>query len=140
MTAGAFLRKSTLTFQQYLDAYEERWQVDPRRPPRLQDYQDRTLYTTWNLSYERLAENDSDAARMLQLLAYFDHQAVWYELCSAGLSDQLPEWLQSCLDSPMDFESVMSRLVDYCLVEVQYTSQSYSIHSCVYNWTLGALN
>ena len=34
----------------------------------------------------------------------------------------------------------MSTLVDYCLVEVQQASSSYSMHSCVHDWTLGELN
>lgn len=34
-TAGTFLHKSksTWSFERYLEVYEERWQVDPRRPP-----------------------------------------------------------------------------------------------------------
>lgn len=65
-----------MTFQQYLDAYEQKWNVNARRPLRLLDYQDRTLYTTWNLSYARLQEEDADAAQMLRLLACFDNQKV----------------------------------------------------------------
>ncbi|KAK6365566.1 hypothetical protein LTR64_008765 [Lithohypha guttulata] len=35
VTAGAFLRKSTMTFEQYLDAYERKWNINPDRPLRL---------------------------------------------------------------------------------------------------------
>ncbi|KAK5947934.1 hypothetical protein OHC33_011039 [Knufia fluminis] len=140
VTAGAFLRKSTMTFEQYLDVYERKWNINPRRPLRLQDYQDRTLYTTWNLSYNRLRNEDPDAAQMLRLMAYFDNQNVWYDLLTAGLMDDLPEWLQTTLEDKTDFEGAMAVLVDYCLLEVQHTSQSYSMHSCVHDWTLSELN
>lgn len=139
-TAGAFLGKSTVSFQQYLDAYERDWNVNPHRLEQLQDYQERTLYTTWNLTYRRLQHDDAEAAQVLQLMAYFDHQAVWYQLLRGGLSSDLPEGLQASLGDQMRFESVMATLVEYCLVDVQHASQSYSMHSCVHDWTLGELN
>lgn len=61
---------------------------------------------------------------MLKLLAYFDSQAMWYDLFQAGLSDDLPIRLQSSLSEQISFESVIGRLVEYCLVEVQYAGQS----------------
>ena len=140
VTAGAYLRKTNLTFQQYLDAYEQRWQVDPRRPPQLQDDRGRTLYTTWKLTYNRLKDDDAEAAEMLTLLAYFDNQEIWYELFRAGLSHHSPERLRSFLAEQANFESVIITLVEYCLIEVQHTTQSYSMHNCVHDWLLGELN
>ena len=86
-TAGAYLHTSNFTFERYLQKYEERWNIDPRRPLQLQEYQDRTLYTTWDLSYTRLESEDPDAAKLLKLLAYFDNQSIWYELLHAGDAD-----------------------------------------------------
>lgn len=77
---------------------------------------------------------------MLKLFAYFDNQDIWYELLHAGVIDDLPAWLQASLANKIDFESVMGRLVEHCLVEVQSTTQSYSVHDCVHDWTLGELN
>lgn len=77
---------------------------------------------------------------MLRLLAYFDNQEVWYDLLCIGLSGDLPEWLRTTLEERTSFESTMGTLVDYCLVEVQHRSQSYSMHNCVHDWTLGELN
>ena len=53
---------------------------------------------------------------------------------------EMPEWLQAVLVDEISFDVVMQTLVEYCLVEVQFTSQSYSLHSCVHDWTLGELN
>lgn len=140
VTAGAFLRKTTMTFEQYLDAYQRKWNINPRRQLHLLEYQDRTLYTTWNLSYDRLCKKDPNAAQMLRLMAYFDNQRVWYDLLTAGLTDDSPEWLQATLEDQATFEGTMAVLVDYYFVEVQHISQSYSMHSCVHDWTLGELN
>ncbi|KAK5399989.1 hypothetical protein LTR06_011355 [Exophiala xenobiotica] len=76
-TAGAYLHQSSFTFKRYLQEYEQRWNIDPRRPLQLQEYRDRTLFTTWDLSYTRLESEDVDAAKLLRLLAYFDHQRIW---------------------------------------------------------------
>ncbi|KAJ5300306.1 uncharacterized protein N7443_005308 [Penicillium atrosanguineum] len=84
-TAGTYLQRSTLSFERYLQEYEKRWNLDPRHPTKLQEYRERTLYTTWNLSYARLETIDSAAAKLLKLLAYFgnnslciDEEHYWY--------------------------------------------------------------
>ncbi|KAJ9656807.1 hypothetical protein H2198_004695 [Neophaeococcomyces mojaviensis] len=139
-TAGAYLHKSTWTFERYLQEYERRWNINPRRPLQLREYQDRTLYTTWNMSYGRLKEEDTDAARLLKLLAYFDNQRIWFELMHAGITNNSPEWLVVIIGDASDFESAMRMLADYCFVELQLTTQSYSMHACVHDWTLAGLN
>lgn len=137
-TAGSYLSKSNWTFGQYLQAYEQRWNISPRRPLQLHEYRDRTLYTTWNISYVRLEEQDADAAQLLKLLAYFDNQIIWFDLMHAGLSDDSPNWLAAIISSSAEFDSVMRVLVDYCFV--QSAAQSYNMHSCVHDWTLAELN
>lgn len=140
VTAGAYLRKTVMTFQQYLDAYEQRWQVDRRRPLRLLEYQDRTLYTTWDLSYSRLEQKDPAAAQLLRLLAYFDNQDIWYELMGVATTESLPSSLGQIIANQLDFENMAMCLVDYCFLEIQSTTRSYSMHNCVHDWTLGGLN
>ena len=136
-TAGTYLRKSTLSFEQYLHEYEKRWNVNPRRPLKLHEYRDRTLYNTWDLSYARLKNDDLDAARLLELLAYFDNQHIWHDLLRAGISDRSPEWLLNVAVDPLDFENAMGTLVDYCFVEVHSSTLTYSMHACVHDWTFG---
>ncbi|KAF7508034.1 hypothetical protein GJ744_009616 [Endocarpon pusillum] len=139
-TAGAYLQKSTLSFEQYLQEYEKRWNLNPRRPLHLEEYQNRTLYTTWDLSYVRLKNNDPSAAKLLKLLAYFDHQNIWYELLQSGLNDDLPSWLLDTTSNLITFEEVMRVLVEYCFVETQWATKSHSMHACVHDWTLASLN
>ena len=139
-TAGAYLLKSIWTFERYLEEYEKRWNVSPRRPLQLREYQDRTLYTTWDLSYRRLRKEDTNAARLLKLLAYFNNQHIWFDLMHAGITDDCPEWLIAIIGDASNFESIMMMLTDYCFVEPQLASQSYSLHVCVHDWTLAGLN
>lgn len=142
-TAGAFLRsdKSTWTFQQYLQEYEKRWNIDRRRSLQLNEYQNRTLYTTWDLSYQRLQKEDPEAAQILKLLAYFDHQSIWFELFQARARDDLPHWLLTIARDSVEFDSVVRVLVEYCFTEVQSTTiRTFSIHTCIHDWTLVGLN
>lgn len=147
-TAGTFLSRSTFTFADYLTKYEEQWNPDPRgRIVKLKDYQlqgldddERTLYTTWNVSYARLEADDELAARFLKLLAYFDHQQLWYELLSAGLDQHSNIGFHEIFKSSATLDSVATTLVDYGFLEWNIMSQSWSMHACVHDWTLAVLN
>jgi tetratricopeptide (TPR) repeat protein len=139
-TAGTYLQRNTLTFERYLQEYEKRWDIDPRRPTKLQEYRDRTLYTIWDLSYARLEIEDPDAAQLLKVLAYFGNQSLWYELFHDGLTKESPEWLRELVADDVSFQGVMGILTEYYFLEVHLTSESWSMHNCVHDWTLAALN
>ncbi|EFR04926.1 kinesin light chain [Nannizzia gypsea CBS 118893] len=143
-TAGVYLRYSSFTFERYLQEYEKRWNIDSCRPPTLEEYQNRTLYTTWDLSYAALGREDLDAAKLLKLLAYFDNQNIWRELLCAGLTDNTPSWLRGVLDD-VAFDGAMGTLAKYCFLEAQTGDAQtqlglWSMHSCVHDWTLATLN
>ena len=138
-TAGAFLRRNTLSFKQYLDAYEKQWDITPKRRVNLPEY-DRTLYTTWNISFTRLGLEDPEAAQLLSLLAYFDNQNIWYEILHAGVSRVSAEWLAASTANVVAFASTMGKLVEYCFVENNGGTNSYSMHTCIHDWTLHGLN
>lgn len=90
--------------------------------------------------YNRLKGDGPLAAKVLSLLAFFDHQEIWYKLLCAGLGDNLPGWLHELVAGRIDFEDAMARLVEYCLLEQHATAQSYSVHGCERDWTLMQLN
>jgi tetratricopeptide (TPR) repeat protein len=139
-TAGRYLQRSTFTFERYLQEYEKRWNISPRRPLQLQEYQERTLYTTWDLSYSRLEKEDPDAAKILKLLAYFDNQRLWYEFFHAGLTESSPKWLREVITDDVNFNEVMGVLAGYYFLDVHLAPDSWSMHNCVHDWTLAALN
>ncbi|KAI7224994.1 hypothetical protein KC330_g9210 [Hortaea werneckii] len=139
-TAGAYLRRSTFSFERYLLEYEQSWNVDHHWPAKLPEYEQRTLYTTWDVSYKRLKSEDERAAQLLSLLAYFSNRRLWYELFQAGLSDDLPRWLFEVASSDSALVSTMGRLTDYCFLEVQASTNSWTMHMCVHDWTFATLN
>ncbi|KAJ5723983.1 hypothetical protein N7488_002018 [Penicillium malachiteum] len=137
--AGAYLQRSTLTFERYLQEYETRWNIDPCQPIELQAYE-RTLYTTWDLSYARLERNESHAAELLKLLAYFSNQSLWYELFRDGITKRSPRWLRELVTNYVSFQELMGVLTEYQFLEIHSQSETWSMHNCVHDWTLAALN
>ena len=82
-TAGAYLCQVGTSFARYLQLYEEAWLKLQQKTPFLDSY-DRALYSTWQLSYTHIAQQNPLSAKLLQLWAYFDNQDVWFELLHEG--------------------------------------------------------
>lgn len=140
VTAGAYLYQSPITFERYLQEYERWWNIDPKRPISLHEYQNRTFFTTWNISYSRLKDHDPDAAKLLKVLAYFDHQSIWYELLQGGLTSDLPEWMHEVIGDDINYIGVMRTLTGYCFLDLQTDLKTWSMHGCVHDWIVAELN
>lgn len=95
------------------------------------EYEDRTLSSTWAISFDQVCKVDADAAELLKFWAYFSNKDIWYDLIRAG-RDQGPAWMSRITASKLRFDRAMARLQDYSLVEV--TLGSYDIHPCVHTW------
>jgi len=78
-TAGAYLNESSFSFSKYLQQYEAQWEA-VASIEELADYPTRTLYTTWDISFTRIRQQNAQAARLLSFLAYLDHHDIWYDL------------------------------------------------------------
>ncbi|KAI4725654.1 purine and uridine phosphorylase [Aureobasidium sp. EXF-10728] len=59
----------------------------------------RSMLTTWKISYEQVESQNREAATLLKLWAYLDPKDIWYELiaCAVRLEPEidLPEWLST---------------------------------------------
>ena len=53
-TAGAYLKQAAICFSDYLRLYEESWAKLQKTSPELSSYEDRTLYSTWQISFEHV--------------------------------------------------------------------------------------
>ncbi len=106
----------------------------------LPDYPSRTLYTTWDLSFTQIKQQNARAAKLLTFLAYFDRQDIWYSLLHAAQGADRPPWFLELISDKFLFESAMRTLTRYCLVEAHHRTGSYSLHVCVHDWTLNSLN
>jgi tetratricopeptide (TPR) repeat protein len=103
------------------------------------------LYSTWQLSFDHVKQQNELSVKLLQLWAYFDNQDVWFELLRHSDSED-PEWIRELTQDEMSFNRAVRVLCDYGLVEAETSSQEwiesngYSMHGCVHSWTIDVLN
>jgi len=144
-TAGAYLDQTARSFSDYLRLYKESWARLMETSPELSSYEERTLYSTRQISLNSIKQRNPLSADLLRLWAYFDNQDLWFELLRHGDSED-PEWLRELTKDELSFDSAVRVLSNHGLVEVATSSQEsleskgYSIHGCVHSWTIHALN
>ena len=144
-TAGAYLDQVAISVSDYLRLYKESWAKLQKTSPELSSYEDRTLYSTWYISFEHVERRNILSAQLLRLWAYFDSQDVWFELLQHSDSED-PDWIRELIEDELSFHGAMRVLTDHGLVQVDKSSQElpesrgYSIHGCVHSWTVHVLS
>lgn len=138
-TAGAYLSQVSISLKDYLCHYRNSWLRVQQTTPDLLSYEDRALYTIWDLSLQHIQKQDKSAEKLLQLWAYFDNQDLWFELLAAGKQDS-PEWFITMMSDELYFIEVLRLLCDHALIESVQNRGRYSMHTCVHAWAIHVLN
>ncbi|KAH0594590.1 hypothetical protein MHUMG1_07424 [Metarhizium humberi] len=143
-TAGAYLRRVSTSLADYLRIYEKSWARLHTSTPSLGSYGDRTLCSTWQVSYQQVQKQNPLAAHLLRWWAYFDNEDIWLELFQPKDKDG-PTWIYDLADE-LNFNGAMGTLHDYGFVESHtfspdlIESRGYSIHGCLHSWAIHILN
>lgn len=137
-------RVPSVSFEDYLRLYETSWTRLHTGIRNLGSYKDRTLCSTWQISYEQVQDQEPLAAQLLQWWAFFDNKDVWFELLQpVGEDSSSP--LHDLADE-LNFNNAMGTLQDYGFVEPHtfsdnlIESRGYNIHGCLHSWALNVLN
>ena len=144
-TAGAYLEHVTTSFAEYLRLYKASWLKLQTTSPRLSSYEDRSLYTTWQVTFDRIRKQNAASAQLLKLWAYFDKQDVWFELLRHACSAD-DEWIRKLTEDKLNFNEAVRLLCEYGLAHTEPSlrqpsgSAGYGVHSCVHSWTISVLN
>jgi tetratricopeptide (TPR) repeat protein len=144
-TAGAYLDQVAISLSDYLRLYKQSWVQLQESSPELDSYEDRTLYSTWQISFDHVKQQNDLSAKLLCFWAYFDSQDLWLELLQHSDSND-PDWVRELTKDELRFHGAMRVLTNHGLVEVDKSSQEllesrgYSIHGCVHSWTVYVLN
>ena len=123
----------------YLHHYRSSWLELQKSSPDLLSYEDRALYSTWNLSFKHIQSQNESAGNLLRLWAYFDNQDVWFQLLAAG-SEGSPVWFATIVKDELSFNEAIRLLCDHALIESLEISGGYSMHNCVHAWAAHVLN
>ena len=65
-TAGAYLKQINTSFAVYLQQYKESWKKLQETSPQISSYEDRTLYSTWQISFDRVEQQNELSAKLLR--------------------------------------------------------------------------
>ncbi|KAF2736513.1 HET-domain-containing protein [Polyplosphaeria fusca] len=144
-TAGAYLEHVTDSFAEYLRLYEASWLELQTTSPMLSSYEDRSLYTTWQVTLDQIWKQNAASAQLLKLWAYFDKQDIWFKLLRHAHSAD-DEQIQKLTENKLSFNKAVRLLCEYGLAHPEPSlgqlsrCVGYGVHSCVHSWTISVLN
>nr|POF19932.1 vegetative incompatibility protein het-e-1 [Quercus suber] len=144
-TAGACLSQNSMSFDRFLDVFEHSWDRLQQIAPAPMTY-DRTLFSTWQVSFEQIKRRNILAANLLRWWAYFDNQDLWFELLHHNEFGAIPKWIKDLTSDELSFRGCMQILCEHGLVEANnhrehdIESTGYSVHPCVHTWMRAVLN
>ncbi|KAM0164160.1 hypothetical protein ACHAPG_000911 [Botrytis cinerea] len=144
-TAGIYLEHVATSFSDYLQLYKTSWLKLHTTSPLLDSYVDRTLYTTWQITFDRIQQQNPASAQLLKLWAYFYREDLWFDLLRHANSFD-DEWIQKLTEDELNFNEAVTLLCTFGLVDPDKSSQEqirsrgYSVHSCVHSWIVFVLN
>lgn len=106
----------------------------------LQDYPDRSVWTTWVISYQAVRIKNQPAANLLLLWSFLDNKDIWHGLftlaChrSKKIAPMLSKWVGDIASNTVAFGRAIQLLCNYSLVEAVAESMNYTIHPVVHRW------
>ncbi|OAA60881.1 kinesin light chain 1 [Cordyceps fumosorosea ARSEF 2679] len=112
--------------------------------PELNSYEDRMLYSTWNITFSSIEQRNKLSANLVRFWAYLNKDDVWFELLKQDIPNS-PDWFRQ-LGDELCFTQAMRVLSQFRLVEPNswiaepIETGGYSMHSCVHSWTVNVLN
>jgi tetratricopeptide (TPR) repeat protein len=144
--AGAYLQESGVGLQAYLQFYDQQWKelMDSREQisEPLQDYPDRSIWTTWVISYNIIRAENKFAANLLLLWSLLDNKGLWHDLFATACANssvakrQLLAWIGDLAIDKLEFLRAMPLLRSYSLIEDGESLASYATHLVVHKWAL----
>ncbi|KAJ6533755.1 P-loop containing nucleoside triphosphate hydrolase protein, partial [Mycena vulgaris] len=152
--AGAFIAKSG-ALSSYLNLYSENQaRLLSQQPDQSHDDYARTVYTTWQISFERLSK---PAATLLQLFSFLHHKGISEDIFSRASVYQFTphspskEELHDLLEflslfvgptgvwNSLYFMEIMNEIRAYSLANFDLEKALYSIHPLVHSWSRGTV-
>ena len=144
--AGSFIGRTGVDVPKYIEFFDKTWSdlMEKQDQFPLQEYGERSMLTTWKMSYDQVLRQSENAAWLLRLWAFFYHDDLWYGLLAqsdrfflaleVGEEFKLPTWLTKLAASELDFSSAMGLLKAYSLADSRGEG-SYTMHSVLHQWS-----
>jgi tetratricopeptide (TPR) repeat protein len=138
--AAAYIGQTAVSIDQNLEYYDNMWKdlMEQQDGCPLQEYAQRSVLTTWKISYEQVKSQSEEASNLLQLWSFLYAGDLWYELLSCTKEPKaetvVPDWLTVLAQNRLAFDGALRLLVKYSLVEGKIETASYAMHSVLHSW------
>ncbi|KAK3946626.1 P-loop containing nucleoside triphosphate hydrolase protein, partial [Pseudoneurospora amorphoporcata] len=136
--AAAYIGEADIPIAKYIDLYEKQWdKLLQNTDSDLLDYGNRSVWTTWMISFNAIETKDKNAGNLLRLWAFLDNREMWHSLLQAAKNDQeqWPKWLCDIACNEVKFLNIATLLLRYSMIETRESEQSsYSMHPVVHRW------
>jgi tetratricopeptide (TPR) repeat protein len=138
--AAAYISQTAVSIVQYLEYYDSMWKdlMEQQDGYPLQEYAQRSVLTTWKISYEQVKSQSEEASNLLQLWSFLYAGDLWYELIACakelGAETSVPSWLTVLAQNRLKFDRALALLIKYSLVEGRTETASYAMHSVLHSW------
>lgn len=140
--AAAYMSETGVSFSTYTRLYKEQWKdlMEVENTASLRSYGNRSINTTWTVSYNAIRSKNEAAANFLLLWAHFDHKSLPFWVLQAGahrsstLAKDLPAWLGDAAADEVTYLQVVRLLRSFCLIESLRESSTYGTHPVVHQW------
>lgn len=138
------MRETNTGMTEYLEFYNTAWDDlmtwEARPASTLREYGNRSVRTTWAISFEGVKRKNEDAAKLLQVWSYLDNRDIWFGMFNNERNSDLeawsnpPEWFRRVVRNKLSFKGVAATLLAYSLIEARQDSESYGVHPVVHEW------
>jgi tetratricopeptide (TPR) repeat protein len=142
--AGAYLHESGVKLETYLRYYDQQWtdlmKSDDLADAPLLDYPNRSVWTTWTISYQAIRDKHAPTANLLLLCSFLDNKDLWHGFFAAAhanstvVARMLSKWIGDIAGSKLEFSRAMQLLRNYSLVEEVEQTTSYAMHPVIHQW------
>lgn len=142
--ASAYIEQTGITTAEYLDWYQRKWRtwMEFQAKFRLEDYGERSILTTWKMSYDQVLQQSQAAAGLMRLWAFLDCNDIQPDMVRSAkvLEDYatLPSWIQYLAEGELAFVEVIGTLYNFSLVDVKLYGNGqvsgYAMHPVLHNW------
>ena len=136
------MRETNTSITEYLQSYNTVWNdvmKDEAHPDYvLPEYNHRSVYTTWAISFDRIRQKDADAANLLRVWSYLDNRGIWYGLFNNEQNPDLrcwsvpPDWFRRVIGKNTNFRRAVRDLLAYSLAEAKEDPDTFAMHPVVH--------
>ncbi|KAI5839105.1 hypothetical protein DFP73DRAFT_502168 [Morchella snyderi] len=127
--AGAYIAARMITIEKYLSLFEASFRslLSATPPSSVWSYGDRSVFTTWEISFAAIKNENAEAADFLLLCSFLSSERIWEDMLQRG---KLLE------DDDLKVGAYLRVLFSYSLVhrKGQRGEESFYIHPLVHLW------